>query len=353
MSTEEPQSVDSFEFRPVSPDDGEDLEELFRNSPDTGDFGVAPRFKIDPYVAYNEMYPTAETHGVAAIAPDGTFAGAGFLAFSNSRVGGTIRPTAYLAGLAVRKSYRNRGIAKQLAAERIDYARQHYDEDCVVYAHIQTGNDASEAVAQSWADKFCYQSATAVLQPLDEQPDPDDYTIRSATESEYQTIVERANDFHSRAELFSPYTVEEFRDQIESSPIEKLVRDYQVALKDGDIVAGTRVIDVQKLMWGKLENLPPEMQDADELPPEIPESREFRQTAMADVWYEPEHELAAETIIDTVRAWPDVGNRIAVSLDPDGPVGRVVDTDGEMFETRTAIQGLDSPAQDTFTASGI
>lgn len=69
-----------------------------------------------------------------------------------------MRPAAYLAGLAVHEEYRGQGLAKRLAAERIYHATANHDEDAVIYASIQSGNEPSQAVAETWADDFPYQT---------------------------------------------------------------------------------------------------------------------------------------------------------------------------------------------------
>lgn len=50
---EYPDSAESFTIRRVSEDDGDILADIYENTPDTGDLGTAPQFKIDPWVAHS------------------------------------------------------------------------------------------------------------------------------------------------------------------------------------------------------------------------------------------------------------------------------------------------------------
>lgn len=353
MSIDTQPADDAFDVRPATAEDGDELAALYANSPDTGDIGMAPRFKIDPYVAYTEMDPATDTHGIVAETRDGDVAGAGFVSFTDARVGGEIRPMAYLVGLAVHEEYRGRGLGKRLAAERVQYAEDHRGDDCVVFAQIQTGNDPSKAVAETWADGFPYQAVVVPMQPLDEAPRRDEYTVRPVTDAEHDTVVREMDEFYADAELYAPHTVDELRLRLEKSPIEEPIADYFVTVSDGELVAGAGVMNSHKLMWSKLETLPPELEDADELPPAFPESREIKPTGITDLWYAPGHEAAGEALIESIRAHPDVGNRIGIGIDPDGPVGELVDTGGQTWETHIAVRGLEDPMEDTFVAPSV
>ena len=353
MSTDYQADGEAFDVRRATSDDGDGLEALYSNSPDTGDIGMAPRFKIDPYVAYMEMDPANDTHGIVAETQAGDLAGAGFLTFTDTRVGGEVRPTAYLVGLAVHEEYRGQGLGKRLAAERIQFAQERHGEDCVVFAQIQTGNEPSKAVAETWADGFPYQTVVVPMQPLDQAPDRDDYTVRTATEAEYEPVVRQMNEFYADAEMYAPYTVDELRLRVEESPIAEPIANYFVVVSRGEIVAGAGVINSHKLMWSKIESLPPGVEDGDELPPAFPESREIRPTGITDLWYATGHAAAGEALIEAVRARPDVGNRIGIGLDPDGPLGRLVETDGQTWEMHMAIRGLEDPTEETFVAPSI
>lgn len=346
-----PESAAGFEIRRVKESDGDILEDIYQNNPDTGDISVAPRFRIDPYVGHTEMRPDAPTQGFLAEAPDGDPAGAGFVLLTEARVGGEVRPTAFLSGLAVHPEYRGQGLAKRLAAHRIEYATTNHAEDCVVFATIQTGNEPSRAVADTWADEFMYDTARVQLPPRSDAPDTAPYTVRPLGDDEYPTVVDRINAFYEGAELFAPLTVDQFQTRLEATPIDEPVNRHLVATADGEPVAGASVADGHKLMWQEVVDLPDELADADELPPSIPESREIRPTGVAHLWHAPGHEDAIEVLLETVRARPDSGNRIMVSMDPDGPLGEFVDVDEGAIVLDAAVRGDVDRVEDGFVAS--
>ena len=105
MSRNKTTDTGAFTIRRAPPDDGARLAALYANAPDTGDFGLAPQFKIDHYVAYTQTAPATETQGLVAETDEGELAGAGFVGFSDLRVGGEVQPAAYLYGLTVQEPY--------------------------------------------------------------------------------------------------------------------------------------------------------------------------------------------------------------------------------------------------------
>lgn len=80
-----PESAESFEIRRVTPDDGDILADIYENTPDTGDLGMAPRFNVDPIVAHSAASHDTERPGFLVIAPDGSPAGAGFVNLTRVR----------------------------------------------------------------------------------------------------------------------------------------------------------------------------------------------------------------------------------------------------------------------------
>lgn len=130
--------------------------------------------------------------------------------------------------------------------------------------------------------------------------------------------------------------------------MEDPVTEYLVATRGDELVAGAYITDAHKLTWTKIEELTPELEDADELPPSIPESREVRVTSAIDLWFTDGHEDSLDAILETVRAPPDSGNRIAVPAHLDSRVSEAIDTDGFSKESHGAVRGLERPVEDAF-----
>lgn len=162
------------------------------------------------------------------------------------------------------------------------------------------------------------------------------------------------NEFYGDAELFVPYETEKLARMIESTVAGTSVHRCDVAIEDGELVAGAHVVENHKLMSAELVELPPELERNDELPPSIPDDREIRPTFVIP-WYEPGHESAAEALIDHERANAGDANRLMFAFDPDGPVGRLdgLSPDDGTIRLNWAVRGLEDPVEDAFVAPGL
>lgn len=347
------QSIDDFEFREVTPNDGEILTELMESNPDGGEIQFAPHLEVNPYEVYSELVPTDDFVGYIAETPYGEPAGMGFIAFSDARVGGELRKRGYLAGLVVDHDYRGMGLGKRLAAERINYAENTYGEDIAITAGIQTGNDPSMAVAQSWADAFPYKYVNQSVETLDTAPDTES-DIRSVDESELPEFVSAMNAFYDEAELYVPYQTEQLAEMVDTAVNGEHVHRCEVVVEDDEFVAGAHVVDQHKLMSMVAAELPAELEEADELPPSIPNDREIRPSFVMP-WFKDGHESAVEALIQHERATASGANRLMFLYDPEGPLGQLdsLTPDEGTVELNWAIRGLDEPLDDAFVAPGI
>ena len=344
---------EEIEFRKVTPDDGGALKQLFEENPDGGEIQFAPRFKSDPYRVFSELIPKDEFAGYIAETATGEAVGAGFIALSDARIGGELRPRGYLAGLVVDKEYRGMGLAKRLARRRIQYAEETASDDVVVSAAIQSGNEPSMAVARSWADDFPYEYVNHSVELLNEAPNTD-YTVRGISPSEVSEFVAGINEFYQDAELFVPYRSETLSDMLETTIAGITVHRCDVVVEDSEYVAGAQVVQNYKVMSAEIAELPPELEEADQLPPSLPEDRIIR-PAFVIPWFKRGYESAANAMLDYERANAGDANRLMCTFDPDGPVGQLdgLNLDDGTMRFNWAIRGLDDPARDAFVAPGI
>lgn len=349
----EMESTDDFEFREVTPADGDVMKRLAESNPDGGEIQFAPRFEANPYEMQSKLVPTDDHVGFIAETPSGDAAGMGFIAFNDARIGGELRKRGYLAGLIVDHDYRGMGLGKRLARQRIDYAEDAFEDDVVITAAIQTGNDPSMAVAQSWADNFPYEYVNQPVETQETAP-PTDHDIRIVTDAELPAFASAMNDFYSEAELYVPYQPDRLANLVEATVDGKHIHRCAVVVEDGEFVAGAHVVDQYKLMSTVVEKLPPELQEADELPPSIPDDREVRPTFVIP-WFKPGHEDAAEALIQHERATAGNANRLMFLYDPAGPLGRLdpLTPDDGTVELNWAVRGLDEPVVDAFVAPGL
>ena len=325
-------------IREATPADGDAIEQLFIDSPDEGAVSFAPRFSHDAYEAYNGL--RTDSTGFVAKTEDGRIVGVGFVSFTDARFGGEIRPSALLNAVAVHPEARGQGLAKRLARHRIEYARSHLGEDCVAFANIQHGNAPSRAVAESWGDELAYDFLLYPAPPLDGTPADTSYDIHEASETELETALAAANEFYADAEVYRPHSPAAFRRLREGSPVDDPLHRYVVATDGEAVVAGVVAIDMHRVMKLVVESLPPELADADELPPAIPASKELRMTMLSDLWHAPGEPAAAQALWDHLRSTTGNANRVMLNYAPSGPVDDALRIDpGGAMELSVAVAG--------------
>ncbi|THE65579.1 GNAT family N-acetyltransferase [Salinadaptatus halalkaliphilus] len=327
-------SEGEIRLRTATPADGEAIGTLFTNSPDEGAVSFAPRFEYDPYEVYAGLRP--ETTGFVAETDDGRLVGVGFVSNTKARFDGEVRPSALLNALAVHPDFRNRGLAKRIVERRIAHAREQLGEDCVVFANIQHGNDPSEAVAAWWADSLAAEFVMYPAPPIPAAPSTD-VDVHDASAEERVAAVDRSNNFYAETDVYRPYTVDGLTSRLADSPIDEPLHRYVVATVDDEVVAGVFASEMHNVMSLVVDSLPPELEDADALPPAIPESKELRMTMLSDYWYAPGHEAAARALWNHLRANPGGANRIMLNYDPRGRVGEVLDLEDGVGEMTLSV----------------
>ena len=344
---------EKIRIREATRSGGESLKRLFETNPDGGEIRFAPHFETDPYRAYTRLTFADDVTGFIAETPAGEAVGTGFVTLRDARVGGELRPQAYLEGLVVDREYRGRGVGKRLASERIRYAEDVAGDDVVISATIQTGNEASVAVARSWADGFPYRYVNHPVEPIADAPDTE-YTFREADESELEDFVDGMNGFYDEAELFAPYDRDRLADLLATSVDGVRAHRCDVMVENGEFVAGAHVIERYKFMSIVVETLPSALEAADELPASIPEDGEIRPMVVVP-WFKPGYADAADALLERERATTGEANRLTVAFDPDGPLGRVdaLTPDEGTIESTWAIRGLDDPVAQTFVAPSV
>ncbi len=347
------ESADALEIREITADDSETLRHLYESNPDGGDVQFAPRFKVDPYEMYEKMTPADEQVAFIAETSDGDPAGAGLMQLDDARIGGELRWRAYLAGLVVDHDYRGMGLGKRLAAERVQYAEREAGDDVVVTAAIQAGNDPSMAVASSWADEYPYNFVNHAIE-LRDAPPTTAYDVRSVDDSELGAFVEEMNNFYDDAEMWVPYQEDRLAKMLETEIDGHHVHQCDLVVEDGEFVAGAHVIEVHKLQSMVVTDLPPELEDGEELPPSIPNDREIRPTIVIP-WFGNGAKDAGEIIVEYERATAGDANRLMFLFDPAGPLGQLdsLEVDEGTMRLNWAVRGLDDPIIDTFVAPGL
>lgn len=334
---------DEFRIRRASEADGDAIRKIVENNPDGGAVSFAPQFEVNPYELHTAAFP--ETVGFVAETADGNPAGTGFVNYFDARFGGERRPSAYLNNLAVAAEYRNRGLATRLARRRLDHAASRDDEDRVVWATIQQGNEPSRAVASSWAETFAYEQARFVLEPRSGSADTAGYEVREATPPELEVVCDRANEFYAGAELFAPYTPEGLQGRLDRSPLDDPIARYVVALDGDEVVAGAQVMETHRAMWIAVEG--------EELPPALPDDGELRPRAVGNPWFVDGASDALRALVAHLRTNPGGANRLAFNSGQHDPITGLLHDLGatRATEQTNALRGVADPLTDRPIAS--
>src|SRR6186713_463539 len=189
-------AADAIVLRQLMRGDGPAIDRLGRETPDTGAVAFHSEFEHDAYETLMALRP--QTVGVVAEAPDKRIVGMGLVAFGNCQFEGELRPMAYLNSLGVHPEYRRRGIATQIAAWRINEARQHFKaagREGVIYAVIQGGNIGSVKTATSWDNHVIDGRMSGAAVSVRQKPpkDVDRLEVRPARDDELAQVADAQN----------------------------------------------------------------------------------------------------------------------------------------------------------------
>ncbi len=103
----------------------------------------------------------------------------------------------HLHSLLVHPTYRHRGIATTLVQARIDWAREQYGENVMIFAELQQDSMAAFKNAAKWATDFTQPRETGFLLARSTEPsNSGHWTVREAREADYDAIIKGLNDFN-------------------------------------------------------------------------------------------------------------------------------------------------------------
>src|SRR5579859_7841751 len=197
MQAEAPPVTDHipYKLRLMEPRDSATYKELMANSPETGLVTVQVIFKEDPY----EMLMQRRIGQVVVVAeaPDGTVVGSGAADWRPIWFEKQAVQAVHLHSLLVHPNYRQHGVATAVVQWRIQWAREHYGDNVMIFAEIQQSNLASFKNAAKWATGFSTPRESGFLQVRTRPPQPlPGVTVREAQEKDYPDIVEGLNNYN-------------------------------------------------------------------------------------------------------------------------------------------------------------
>src|SRR5258707_4262857 len=173
-----------YRLRPMEPRDSDAYRTLMASARDTGLITIQVIFKEDPY----EMLMQRRIGQIVAVAeaPDGTVVGSGAadarpIWFEKQAI-----QAVHLHSLLVHPNWRQRGVATALVQWRINWAREHYGDNVMIFAEIQQNNLASFKNASKWATGFSTPRESGFIRIHRRTPRPlADTVVREAAGTDY------------------------------------------------------------------------------------------------------------------------------------------------------------------------
>lgn len=204
----------------------------------------------------------------------------------------------HLHNLLVHPDYRHQGIATALIQRRIEWARETYGQNVLIFAELDQDDEASFKATAKWATDFTQPRESGfLLARKDAPPNPHQFVVREALEQDYGTIVDGLNTFNHDVDFTR--VVDSDRLHRNLAPLNgHIFRHRYVVLENGEVVGGavltehdpsieTRVIRGRPLnvLLARLSGM-------------IHEGGEVRYGEVDGIWFKPGHENAEHYLID-------------------------------------------------------
>ncbi|HVO43346.1 MAG TPA: GNAT family N-acetyltransferase [Aggregatilineales bacterium] len=226
----------NYHLREMEPRDSAAYTQLMASSPDTGLITIQVMFKMDPYEML--MQRRIGQAVVVAETPDGRVVGTGAADARPIWFEGHPVQAVHMHSLLVAPDFRQHGVATALVQWRIQWAREHYGENVLIFAEIQQSNLASFRNAAKWATGFGTQRESGFLRTYPRTPKPiPGVEIREAHEEDYPVIAGGLNDFNHDVNFTRFATVDRLHRNLE--PIHgQIFRHRYVVTRHSEIVGG-------------------------------------------------------------------------------------------------------------------
>ncbi|MEP7285272.1 MAG: GNAT family N-acetyltransferase [Chloroflexota bacterium] len=298
------QSID-YHLRPMEPRDSAAYRNLMATSPETGLITIQVIFKEDPYEML--MQRRIGQIVVVAEAPDGTVVGSGAadarpIWFEKQPV-----QAVHLHNLLVHPDYRQHGVATAITQWRINWAREHYGENVLIFAEIQQNNVASFKNASKWATGFGQPRESGFVRVYHQPLTPlKGVAVREAVEADYPTIVEGLNNYNRDVNFTRYVTSDRLHRNLE--PIHgQVFRRRFVAVQDNAIVGGAVLSTHDPSVETRMIRAPYLNRLVARLSGMIHTDDVIHGGEIDGIWFSPGHTDAAHYLIEYLRfrAYPE------------------------------------------------
>jgi GNAT superfamily N-acetyltransferase len=295
----------NYNLRPMEPRDATAYSELMANSPEQGLITIQVIYKIDSY----EMLMKRRMGQIVVVAetPEGKVVGAAAADWRPIWFNQQAVESVHLHSLFVHPQYRQHGVATALSRWRIQWAREHYGDDVLIFAEIQQDNVASFKNASKWANGFGQPRESGFLRVYSRPPkERPGVTVREAGEADYPAIASGLNGFNHDVDFTRYVTVDRLHRNLE--PIHgQVFRHRFVAVRDEQVIGGAVLSSHDPSMETRLIKAPWINKVIARTSGMIHSDNVIQGGAVDGIWFKNGHEDDVHYLVESLRyrAYPE------------------------------------------------
>jgi GNAT superfamily N-acetyltransferase len=307
----------AFRVRPMGPLDGPALDALLRGEPETDEFRITTRYRIDVHQALTIQHP--DVVGVVAESDDtADLVGMGTVFFGQARAVARTWPIAMLENLKVHHAWRRRGIGRTLATWRLDEATRRFGEDGLVWTGVESSNAASLSTAAAWATQVLGPLRIVIGRTTARESRGGDLEVRAPTDAELEEVVAGIAGAGQDHAVRTDVSAAGLASLLAPTALGVPFRRYRVALTPGRrVVGGAMVTERFTLMEDHLEHVPLPLRIVGRLTRMLPAGAVIRSVEVSLAWHASDRLDAAAALWETIRyEWHDRCTNVVAIVDP-------------------------------------
>lgn len=308
---------ETFTLRPMAAADGEAIQRLMQDDPESSGLQMSVRFLRNPVQVWRALKP--DMQGVVAVAPDGQITGIATVSFEEAQYNGRVMPSAYLENLKVHHTARGQGIATALAQWRVEQAQARFGSgEGVILTTTSTDNLASLNTMKKWARQFYTPLTVAIRPTLRTGPAlPAGWSVREVPPEGYARVAEASNRFYAATQLYAPLSSERLHTLIDGAP--DVYAYHAVYDPSGTPLAGVLTALRASLMYDQIRNIPAALRLANRALRIVPPDQRLRALEVNSLWYS--HPDAAQILWRYVRHhYHEAASTVTAVFDPRSPL---------------------------------